>query len=518
MVRQRIDRYDDADRLTSETWRAADGSTMYAFAWDYDAAGNRSWQRRGSVESYYDYDAANALTRVHEVPADAWTYFAYDPRGNCEHIQSPTGTTYFAYNAANLVATVRYEDGTPNTFHYDALLRRCAIEDSGGLSYLSWDAGGLDLLAERDAAGTVTAEYVNGHTPIPGIGTCVAVRLIVSGITYYRYLVYNHRGDLVRVLDESGNTIGSYEYNAWGVLLRSETSGPETRFGYQSNWLTLRDSNGKLLSSKARLYHAEYGVFLQRDPESDLPHAYHYANGNPTVQVDPDGLWVIRRQRQSRADAIAENKVLGGDMIRTLAIWAGLDLADFRHWLKLKGSTIKTRDGKVRLERLQPGSIICPGERVTVPNTAYVDASTYTFGGLGWRLLTRTDRIMNRWKAEKLKVVYTSIRKTTKPLMLTHLASQDLYKYMYVGHGAAGCLTAISDPGGTGTDKGIIAPARYTAYGINRLYLLACNTVNAAGEWRTNVARAGIVSLVRGTSTTFSVDVVHFTGLGSGRG
>ena len=29
---------------TPETWRASGGETLYAFAWDYDAVGNRTYQ------------------------------------------------------------------------------------------------------------------------------------------------------------------------------------------------------------------------------------------------------------------------------------------------------------------------------------------------------------------------------------------------------------------------------------------------------------------------------------------
>ena len=40
--------------------------------------GNRTYQKRGSVETCYAYDEVNQLQEVHEVRADAWTYFASD--------------------------------------------------------------------------------------------------------------------------------------------------------------------------------------------------------------------------------------------------------------------------------------------------------------------------------------------------------------------------------------------------------------------------------------------------------
>ena len=50
--------------------KGSGGSTIYAFEWDYDNVGDRTYQKRGSVETYYAYDAGNELLRSHELPAD----------------------------------------------------------------------------------------------------------------------------------------------------------------------------------------------------------------------------------------------------------------------------------------------------------------------------------------------------------------------------------------------------------------------------------------------------------------
>ena len=115
---------------------------------------------------------------------DAWTYFTYDSRDNCTEIEQPDGTTYFAYNDADLVTSIRHKNGVMNYFHYDAQLRRYAMEDSDGLSYFTWDQHGLNLLAERDAAGTVTASYVHGESPVEGSGTLVAARKEGGGTSH----------------------------------------------------------------------------------------------------------------------------------------------------------------------------------------------------------------------------------------------------------------------------------------------------------------------------------------------
>jgi len=57
--------------LAREAWKGSGGGAIYAFAWDYDPVGNRTYQNQNSVQTYYDYDEGNELTRYHELPADA---------------------------------------------------------------------------------------------------------------------------------------------------------------------------------------------------------------------------------------------------------------------------------------------------------------------------------------------------------------------------------------------------------------------------------------------------------------
>ncbi len=73
--------YDEADRLTGEQWYDEQMTPLYAFQWDYDAAGNRTYESRDGQETYYTYDAGNQLTTT-QGPA-GWSYFSYDADGNC---------------------------------------------------------------------------------------------------------------------------------------------------------------------------------------------------------------------------------------------------------------------------------------------------------------------------------------------------------------------------------------------------------------------------------------------------
>ena len=127
----------------------------------------RTQERRetgSTVSSYYEYDAANQLTQVHDLPADTWNYFAYDTRGNCLRALDTSGSAYFAWTSADLVDKIRWADGKANYFYYDARLRRFGMRDSDGLRYFTWDSGGMNLIAERSGAKAQTAAYAHGRT------------------------------------------------------------------------------------------------------------------------------------------------------------------------------------------------------------------------------------------------------------------------------------------------------------------------------------------------------------------
>jgi RHS repeat-associated protein len=238
------------------------------------------------------YDAANQLTGWNEAVPGNYESFAYDDRGNCIRIDKPSGNAvYFSYNDTNLVTEIKYPGGQTNRFWYDALMRRYAMEDSSGLSYFTWDANGMNLLAERDSTGSVTAYYTHGYTPVDGIGSMVAAKKNAYSATYYQYPVYDHRGTVVRLLDGNGGVSAYYEYDAWGNMLKDQTTAgiSENRFRYQSNWIEMKDSSGKLYLSPSRLYHAGSGRFLGRDFLQPLVGSYQYAQCSPLRWLDADG-------------------------------------------------------------------------------------------------------------------------------------------------------------------------------------------------------------------------------------
>jgi YD repeat-containing protein len=327
--------YDDADRLTGERWYNG-SSQIYGFAWDYDPVGNRTKEAReheGTV-GYYTYNAANALTQEHLLPADEHSYWRYDERGNCIEVESPLGTTYYTYNSRDLVTSIRWRTGVMNYFHYDAQGRRYAITESAGTTYLTYDQDGLFTLAERDASGNLVAGNTRGYGAIGGIGDRALGEVHSGGTTSRRYDCAGLTGNNVAFINALAQVTGRLEYNAFGELLRYEPPTEGLRFGYSGPaWRFLPDDpDRKTWITKTRWYDAKAGRFGQRDPIVRL-----------LAQVRSRDGRVIEMAATTHAQGTIQTYALGLGCLPACSDAAGLwgtaaEHADITHLAFLKGA------------------------------------------------------------------------------------------------------------------------------------------------------------------------------------
>ena len=209
--------------------------------------------------AYYTYDSAERLT--HEVSGGKHTYYSYDRNGSCTLIEKPDDAeyTYFEYNDARLLkaAHVLPEDRW-DYFHYDGQLARYCIEDSAGCKYYYWD--GLDLLARTNLTTGESRSFVQGQTPIPGIGNMVDYTQDGATHTFH----YDHRGTVFGITDGSQDVAQTYEHDAWGVRL-SSVGSLENPIQYQGcAWLTSADVDGVYVTPM-RSYLATIGRFAEKD-------------------------------------------------------------------------------------------------------------------------------------------------------------------------------------------------------------------------------------------------------------
>ncbi len=130
----------------------------------------------------------------------------------------------------------------------------------------------------------------------------------IVGIKYYSVnYVYRKdvQGNIIAILDSSGNVVVKYHYDAWGNHTITDSNGKSVTNGIGvSNPFRYRgyyyDTETKLYYLQTRYYDPEVGRFINidnieyADPETiNGLNLYAYCNNNPVNYYDPSGQVVI---------------------------------------------------------------------------------------------------------------------------------------------------------------------------------------------------------------------------------
>ncbi len=239
-----------------------------------------------------------------------------------------------------------------------------------------------------------------------------------------------------------------------------------------------------------RYYSPTIGRWLSRDPigEKGGRNLYGFVDNNPLNLNDFLGLWKIERKGLDRALAKSET----GDTVSDLARIIGFDDKDYKKWLKsIGGSQI-------------PSSLTEPiaGCTVfTIPNTIFIDYGVQSF------IDQMPSSVISVWtsSANQSKVdwenkgyrVKADVGVTDNDIII-HLRSENIYGYMFIGHGASQSI--INTYSHLGADMSGLGPDRYTTYGIAFLVLKACYSADLMpvpgsnyryNAWTSNVSTKG---------------------------
>ncbi|NJL70779.1 MAG: hypothetical protein HC888_03815 [Candidatus Competibacteraceae bacterium] len=208
-------------------------------------------------------------------------------------IGSPSATPTFDANG-NMTS-----DGT-NTYEWDAENRLIKINypGSGNRSEFVLDAMGRNVRNVEFVAGSISElrQYVwaNGYSPKEHRSASGAVvsqymlrGFVRDGINYF--YSKDHLGSVRAVSDTNGNIRARYEFDSYGrkVELEVDTASDIQFAGY---YLHVRS---QLNMTRARLYKAEIGRWINRDPIDLGVNSYAYIHGSPLSSIDPSGLWQI---------------------------------------------------------------------------------------------------------------------------------------------------------------------------------------------------------------------------------
>lgn len=278
----------------------------------YDTYGNIT------AREYYEYDTKNLLSQQSFTYNKAWSdqiktidgeEIFYDHAGNpvtytkgmklkwtgrrLDQIQTTDKNITYTYN----------EEGIRNSKTINGTTTNYVIE-------------GQDIIYEKTGENETWYIY-DADTKVTG--------LIYNGKTYY--YEKNAQNDVVALLNENGERVCSYTYDAWGNLMSTEgnvTIAQANKYRYRSYYY---DEETGFYYLTSRYYDFAVGRFINADclesiyQDFDNLNLYLYCNNDPVNQIDPSGKAPIYLKLFYSSDIQNDNPGLTLSCRTTCAIW-----------------------------------------------------------------------------------------------------------------------------------------------------------------------------------------------------
>jgi RHS repeat-associated protein len=207
-----------------------------------------------------------------------------------------SGTTTYEYDYENRLRKATMPDGTIAEYKYDALGRRIEKAVNGTVTGYLYDRE--DILAEYDATGAVTTQYIHGA----GIDEPLAMER--AGQAYYYHA--DGLGSIAALTDNSGTIVQWYEYDAFGNITNQMNTSFKQPYTYTGRE---HDPETGLYYYRMRYYDAHIGRFISEDPIGFAggtvnlyeyvdsvgkplvgTNLYEYVGNDPINWIDPLGL------------------------------------------------------------------------------------------------------------------------------------------------------------------------------------------------------------------------------------
>jgi RHS repeat-associated protein len=297
--------YDTAGRLSGLTYKNSGGTTIAAYAYGLDAAGNRTSASTNGATDHYTIDPAGRLTGVAYADGTAVT-FGYDAAGNRKSMTTGGSTTSYSYDAAEQLTaagstTYTYDpagnrltagsssytyDGFGNLASATAGATTIAYRTNGSGLRVSATSGSTTTTYAWDAAAALPSLLSDGTNGYLSAGSTLLAETSASANTYpLTDALSSVRGQS----DGTGAVTASASYGVYGDVRSS--SGPVGSLGYTG---ALSDASG-LVYLNARSLDPGTGTFTSRDPMTPGGpgvtgfNPYAYVGQNPVTLTDPSG-------------------------------------------------------------------------------------------------------------------------------------------------------------------------------------------------------------------------------------
>ena len=349
--------YDEFSRITDEDY----GNEEIDYY--YDAAGNRTMKKicddNGDTEVNYTYDLNNRLleesTDYYAKNETDVTKYVYDNNGNQIKkigyitkgvngspsqdlvLENELNNTYEIYKYNEFNEMTSFESNKESKWEYAYLPNGLRYRKSNASNFdrYVWDRNG-NIIAEMNGEGNLTSKYVRGNKLISKDGN--------------EYFGYDGHGSVVNISNESGKSIKTYDYDAFGVELNKDANDTNL-FRYCGEQY---DNETDSIYLRARYYSPSLGRFTTEDPAKDGDNWYSYCAGNPVSFWDPSGyaayggISVIQNLAEAVYDAIETNSVgepISGIIISNWARDKGVEYAKKSKYYNDKGELV-TWDNK----------------------------------------------------------------------------------------------------------------------------------------------------------------------------
>ena len=299
--------YDMLGRITRETKTGRED-----ISYTYDANNNRKQMTIGNKTTAYQYNKNDELLRTDtlhtdtekndvviykndkngnrlaavnrsEIPAEAkdTSYIDVDVTLGDNQLNDNVVNHYNALNQLTETLTKNYKV----SFTYDAEGLRTGKTVNGEKTVYVWD--GDQVVMELSKGGAVQKRYIRGNDLV------YADKGENTEKTYY---VTDMHGNVVQLLDESGNVTKTYEYDSFGNEVKPEKKD-ENPYRYCGEYY---DKETEEVYLRARYYQPSVGRFITRDTytgESNEPlslHLYTYCENDGVNAWDPSGHYKIK--------------------------------------------------------------------------------------------------------------------------------------------------------------------------------------------------------------------------------
>ncbi len=248
-----------------------------SFIWD--GAGNwltRSGAFGGATTATLGYQIGLG---GHRLLSDGVNAYQYDDRGSVIERSGPGGRVEIQRDGrGNPVAITEYDGAnqivSTASYVYSSIQQRVRAERDGVIRHYIFD--GPNPIIALDDAGQVVWRMLHPRSVDRPLAMEVGGEL--------RWLLADHLGSVRQQVDNAGQVIANFTYDAFGRQLTGPAATIDDPVRYSGRDF---DLPGSLGFYRLRLYDPAIGRFLSDDPVE--PWHYRYAENNPLNHVDPSG-------------------------------------------------------------------------------------------------------------------------------------------------------------------------------------------------------------------------------------